>query len=80
MGSIAVLEVTYNKRNRTWHPHLKVLIEGEYFPFAELNLAWKNATEGKGRTTHIQQANEGTVKELLKYTLKVAERDENGVL
>lgn len=80
VGSIAVLEVTYSKKLRTWHPHLNVLIEGEYFPFAELNLAWKKATEGKGRTTHIQQANEGTVRELLKYTLKVAERDENGEL
>lgn len=80
VGAIAVLEVTYNRKRRTWHPHLNVLIEGEYFPFAELNLAWRKATEGKGRTTHIQAANAGTVKELLKYTLKVAERDENGDL
>jgi len=76
-GAVCVLEVTYNKTNRTWHPHLNVLIEGEYFPFAELNFAWKKATEGKGQTTHIQQADEGTIRELLKYTLKVAERDEN---
>lgn len=79
-GCIAVLEVTYNKKRRTWHPHLNVLVEGEYFPFAELNLAWKKATEGKGQTSHIAAANEGTIKELLKYTLKVAERDENGDL
>jgi hypothetical protein len=79
-GSIAVLEVTYNKAARTWHPHLNVLIEGDYFPFAELNLAWKKATGGKGNTTHIQQADEGTIRELLKYTLKVAERDSNGDL
>lgn len=80
VGSIAVLEVTYSRKRRTWHPHLNVLIEGEYFPFAELNLAWKKSTEGKGRTTHIQQADEGTVRELLKYTLKVAERDQSGEL
>lgn len=73
-GSIAVLEVTYNKRNRTWHPHLNVLMQGEYFPFAELNQLWVKATRGKGRTTHIQKAGAGTVDELLKYTLKVAER------
>ena len=79
-GSIAVLEVTYNKKRRTWHPHLNVLIEGDYFPFAELNFAWKKATEGKGQTSHIQAANEGTVRELLKYTLKVAERGEDGEL
>jgi len=79
-GSIAVLEVTYNKKRRTWHPHLNVLIEGEYFPFAELNLAWKKATVGKGQTTHIQAANEGTIRELVKYTLKVVERSEAGEL
>ena len=79
-GSIAVLEVTYNKQRRTWHPHLNVLIEGEYFPFAELNLAWRGATEGRGQTSHIGQADAGTIKELLKYTLKVAERDGNGDL
>lgn len=80
IGAIAVLEVTYNKKERTFHPHLNVLIEGEYFPFAELNFAWKKATKGNGQTTHIQQANEGTIRELVKYTMKVAERDENGKL
>ena len=79
-GSIAVLEVTYNKHHRTWHPHLNVLIEGEYFPFAELNLSWRKASSGKGRTTHISQADAGTIRELVKYTLKVAERDEDGTL
>ena len=71
VGCIAVLEVTYNKRRRTWHPHLNVLFEGEYFPFAELNRAWHKATDGRGRTTHIQKANEGTVYELIKYTTEI---------
>jgi hypothetical protein len=79
-GCIAVFEVTYNENNATWHPHLNVLVEGDYFPFAELNLLWKKATKGKGQTTHIQQADEGTVRELLKYTFKIAERNEDGEL
>jgi hypothetical protein len=79
-GCIVVLEVTKNVTLGTWHPHLNVLMEGEYFPFAELNQAWMKATGGNGRTSHIQAANETTVYELLKYTLKVAEKDEEGKL
>lgn len=80
-GAIVVLEVTYNRESRTWHPHLNVLMEGEYFPFELLNQLWIWATNGNGRGSHIQAANEKkSAFELVKYTLKVAERtkDENG--
>ncbi len=76
-GCLLALEVTYNRKTRTWHPHLNVLTEGEYFPFAELNQAWIKATCGNGRTSRINQVDEGTVNELLKYVLKVAEREED---
>jgi Replication protein len=76
-GCIVALEVTYNPEKKTWHPHLNVLMEGDYFPFEELNKAWIKATGGKGRTSRIQAANEKTVFELLKYTLKVAQRSEH---
>lgn len=72
-GSIAVLEVTWSTKRNDWHPHLNVLFEGEYIPFEALNQRWQKATEGRGRTSRIQKANEGTVFELIKYTLKVAE-------
>jgi hypothetical protein len=75
-GCIAVLEVTRNERAKTWHPHLNILFEGEYFPFKELNQAWQKVTGGNGRTSHIQAANEGTAFELIKYTLKIAELKE----
>ena len=73
-GCMVVLEVTYNKKRRTWHPHLNVLFEGEYFPFEELKQAWIKATKGCGRTAFIREAKEGTAFELVKYTLKMAER------
>jgi hypothetical protein len=76
-GCIVALEVTYNPKRKTWHPHLNVLMEGEYFPFEELNKAWIKATEGNGRTSRIQAADHETVFELLKYTLKVAARDKD---
>lgn len=75
-GAIAVLEVTYSKTRKDWHPHLNILFEGDYIPFKQLNLMWRKIT-GDGRTTHIKQANEGTVFELIKYTLKVAEYEDS---
>jgi hypothetical protein len=72
-GCIVALEVTYNREEHTWHPHLNVLMEGEYFPFEELNQAWIDATEGRGRTSFIRAADAGTVRELIKYVTKIAD-------
>ncbi len=72
-GSIVALEVTYNAKEKTWHPHLNVLMEGEYFPFEELNQAWDKATEGNGKTSFIRAADEGTVYELIKYVTKISD-------
>lgn len=72
-GAMVVLEVTYNKTKRTWHPHLNVLFEGEYFPFEELRQCWRKASKGRGQTAFIRAADEGTAFELIKYTLKIAE-------
>jgi hypothetical protein len=72
-GCIVALEVTYNREEQTWHPHLNVLMEGEYFPFEELNQAWIEATERCGRTSFIRAADAGTVRELIKYVTKIAD-------
>jgi len=72
-GCIVALEVTYNAETDSWHPHLNVLMEGEYFPFEELNQAWIEATEGAGRTSFIRAADAGTARELIKYVTKVAD-------
>lgn len=72
-GCVVAMEVTYNAKEGTWHPHLNVLIDGDYFPFEELNQAWVAATEGRGRTTFIRAADQGTVRELIKYVTKVAD-------
>lgn len=72
-GCIVALEVTRNREEGTWHPHLNVLMEGEYFPFEELNQAWIEATEGRGKTSYIRAADAGTVRELIKYVAKLAD-------
>lgn len=76
-GAIVALEVTYNSETGTWHPHLNVMMDGEYFPFEELNQAWMEANKGRGRTSHIESADEGTVHELIKYITKVSDLLEN---
>jgi hypothetical protein len=72
-GCIVALEVTYNREEDTWHPHLNVLMEGEYFPFEELRQAWSEATEHRGQTAFIRAADAGTVSELIKYVTKVSD-------
>jgi hypothetical protein len=73
IGAIVALEVTYNREEETFHPHLNVLMEGEYFPFLELNQLWVWATGGAGHTSYIRAADEGTAYELIKYVAKVVE-------
>ena len=72
-GSIAVLEVTYNREENSWHPHLNVLFEGDYIPFEALNQAWIAATHGNGKTSFIRAADAGTIRELLKYVTKLSD-------
>ncbi|KKL93333.1 hypothetical protein LCGC14_1875750 [marine sediment metagenome] len=43
-GGLAVLEVTRHHRTGHWHPHLHVLVDGEFFPHAMLKKAWLEAT------------------------------------
>jgi hypothetical protein len=75
-GCIVALEVTRNP-DGTWHPHLSVLMEGEYFPFEALNQAWIDATDSRGRTSFIRAFDEGTVRELIKYVTKIADLLDN---
>ena len=72
-GAIVALEITYNREQKTFHPHLNVLFEGEFIPFADLNAVWVEATRGNGHTSHIQKADPGTTAELLKYVTKVSD-------
>lgn len=72
-GCIVALEVTYNRAEDTWHPHLNVLFEGEYFPQEELTQLWIEATEHRGEIVWISAVNPGTTREMIKYVTKVAD-------
>lgn len=72
-GALAVLEVTFNERARTWHPHLNIVFDGPYMDKPELNAVWRRSTQGHGCVTWIKRADRRTVFELLKYITKLSD-------
>lgn len=72
-GAVVVFETTYNRDTKQFHPHLNVLMEGKFIPFEELNAAWVEASNERGKTSFIKKADAGTVRELIKYVAKAAE-------
>lgn len=72
-GALAVLELTFNEEERTWHPHLNVIFDGPYISKPQLDEAWIRSTQGDGCITWIERADRHTVHELLKYITKLAD-------
>lgn len=72
-GCMVAMETTSNAKDETWHPHLNVLVEGDYIAQEELRLAWIEATEGRGEQVWIGKADAGTVRELIKYVTKISD-------
>lgn len=77
-GAVAALELTFNGADKSWHPHLNVVLDCSlYLPFKELNAAWIEATEQRGRSSWIEGVDQGTVYELLKYITKLIDFVDN---
>jgi predicted RNA-binding Zn-ribbon protein involved in translation (DUF1610 family) len=72
-GSLVVMDLTYNRAERTWHPHLNVVFDGPFLAFERLRDAWIQASRGNGRTAFIRRADRGTARELIKYITKLAD-------
>jgi Replication protein len=43
-GGIFFLEITYNHKSSTWHPHLHCLVDSEFLPQKEMRYIWKEIT------------------------------------
>jgi len=43
-GGVFFLELTFNERTDRWHPHLHVIFEGAYLPYAIAKNAWFDIT------------------------------------
>lgn len=71
-GCIVAFEATI-RPDGSWHPHLNVLIEGEYYPQKEALEAWKIATRGRGEVVWVSKVTPDTVRELIKYITKISD-------
>jgi hypothetical protein len=45
-GGVYAVEVTWNPRKSTWHPHLHLIVDGNFFPQRLLSSLWSKATAG----------------------------------
>jgi hypothetical protein len=43
-GGVYALEVTFNPSTHRWHPHLHILVDGEFIPQAKLKALWHRIT------------------------------------
>lgn len=73
-GGCAVCEITFNLREGQWHPHLHILIDGEYMPHALIKSLWLSIT-GDSDVVHIKavHSRDAGAKYIATYVAKPAE-------
>jgi len=76
VSGIRKLEITYNVKDNTYHPHAHIIVDGKEEAFA-LRYAWlKRRPSADIRCNHIVKADKGTLKELFKYMTKLIGNEE----
>lgn len=58
-GGVATIECTWSAGNERWHPHLHVVVDGEYYPHPQLKAAWL-ATTGDSYIVDIRKVHDAT--------------------
>lgn len=48
LGGIYAIECTFNAERGEWHPHMHVLMDGEYMHWADVKEAWRQALNASG--------------------------------
>ncbi len=77
-GAVAVLEVTFNRQNSTWHPHLNILVDSQFLPQSDLLAEWNDVCEGQASAgVWIERADRSTLPELFKYVTKLVDFVDN---
>lgn len=73
-GGVMVWETTRNEKNGTWHPHVHLIIDGDYWAHAEILAEWKKALGGDG-AARIEACHDRnrSARYLSKYLAKDAE-------
>ena len=72
-GGIGVLEITINPKTRLWHPHLHLVVDGDFIPQKKLSEEWKKCT-GDSEVVWIQAVHDRakTALYVAKYLAKSA--------
>lgn len=70
-GGAAMLELKWNEIPGRWHPHLHIIIEGDYIPHGALKRVWYEITK-TSYICHIQplRDDEQTIRYVTKYASK----------
>lgn len=51
-GGVYSLEVTWNNKDETWHPHLHIVFDGHFWPQREISREWLSVT-GDSKIVHV---------------------------
>jgi len=73
-GGVMVWETTRNEQKGSWHPHVHLIIDGEFWAHADLLAEWKKALQGDG-AARIEACHDRTrsARYLAKYLAKDTE-------
>jgi hypothetical protein len=70
-GGLATVEIRYNRREQKWHPHLHLIVDGSYWPQADLAALWEKVT-GASRIVDIRKPPSQTV--IVRYLCSYASK------
>lgn len=45
-GGVGVIEIKWSNRDNAWHPHMHVLVDGQFWEQAQISRAWEIASKG----------------------------------
>lgn len=80
LGYMGRLEITFNKKARTFHPHIHLLVvsQSRWIPRPLVLAAWQYYTSVQTRNVQVKKADPSTVgKELVKYVTKTADLEDD---
>lgn len=71
-GGLAFIEITFNRKTKTWHPHIHILARARFIPQALLSRLWSQSTGGS-HIVDIRAVKEGeqAAEELAGYVGKI---------
>lgn len=77
LGGFKSLEITYNSKNKTWHPHFHILLIGRFVEQGWLADNWEKYTGARIVDIRRTGSLEKQVKEVAKYITKFTDKEGN---